>query len=133
MLVALEPVVRMQSASLKQIEIEQETATPGCCTLVLSPTLDEAQAQEYASWFKVLADPTRIRILNLLARNREPLCVCDIVENFDIGQPSISHHLKILRQARFVTVTRQGAFMYYSVNRDCLSAFPHAARLIMNV
>ena len=103
-----------------------------CCRIV-SPKLLAVRAREYAGWFKALADPIRIRILNLLASNREPVCVCDIVRHFPIGQPSISHHLKILRDTRFVLSERRGTFMYYRVNRHCLAEFPHAARAIMNV
>ena len=91
------------------------------------------RAQEYAEWFKALADPIRIRILNLLATNESAVCVCDIVRHFPVGQPTISHHLKILRDTRFVVTERRGTFMYYRVNRKCLAEFPHAARLIMNV
>ena len=104
-----------------------------CCRPAKAPKLERARAREYAGWFKALADPTRIRILNLLAANREPVCVCDIVKHFPIGQPTISHHLKVLRDTCFVQSERRGTFMYYRVNRNCLGEFPHAARLIMNV
>ena len=104
-----------------------------CCRTPVAPKLPRARAQEYASWFKALADPTRIRILNLLAANREPVCVCDIVKHFPVGQPTISHHLKILRDTRFVQSERRGTFMYYRVNRNCLAEFPGAARRIMDV
>jgi DNA-binding transcriptional ArsR family regulator len=104
-----------------------------CCGAAASPKLGKARAREYAGWFKALADPTRIRILNLLAANREAVCVCDIVKHFPIGQPTISHHLKILRGCRFVLVERRGTFMYYRVNGNCLGEFPNAARLIMDV
>jgi DNA-binding transcriptional ArsR family regulator len=104
-----------------------------CCRTPVSPKLAPGRAREYSRWFKALADPTRIRILNLLAANREPVCVCDIVRHFPIGQPTISHHLKILRATRFVFSERRGTFMYYRVNRDCLAEFPHAARLIMDI
>ncbi len=82
-----------------------------------------------AEWFKALADPIRIRILNLLANNESAVCVCDIVRHFPIGQPTISHHLKILRDTRFVFAERRGTFMYYRMNRKCLAEFPNAARL----
>lgn len=104
-----------------------------CCRTATSPRLAQGRAREYARWFKALADPTRIRILNLLAANRDPVCVCDIVKHFPIGQPTISHHLKILRATRFVFSERRGTFMYYRVNRKCLAEFPSAARLIMNI
>ena len=104
-----------------------------CCPEVNSPKLTQSRAEEYAEWFKALADPIRIRILNLLANNESAVCVCDIVRHFPVGQPTISHHLKILRDTRFVHVERRGTFMYYRVNRKCLAEFPHAAHLIMNV
>ncbi len=104
-----------------------------CCRTATAPKLGRGRAREYAGWFKALADPTRIRILNLLAANRDPVCVCDIVKHFPIGQPTISHHLKILRATRFVQSERRGTFMYYRINRNCLGEFPNAARLIMDV
>jgi DNA-binding transcriptional ArsR family regulator len=108
-----------------------ETMIDGCCGPVAVPTIGEQEAEEYAGWFKALADPTRVRILNLLARNDGPLCVCDIVDQFDLGQPTISHHLKILKETCFVHAERRGTFMYYQINRNCLQAFPEAASHIM--
>lgn len=113
--------------------IETNATIDGCCGTVAAPSLSTAQAEEYAEWFKALADPTRVRILNLLARNAEPVCVCDIVDQFPLGQPTISHHLRILRDTCFVRTERRGTFIYYSINRDCLSEFPEAARRIMAV
>lgn len=104
-----------------------------CCRTPAAPKLPHTRAREYASWFKALADPTRIRILNLLAANRDPVCVCDMVKHFPVGQATISHHLKILRDTRFVHSERRGTFMYYRVNRNCLAEFPGAARRIMDV
>lgn len=111
----------------------QTAITTGCCGEIVTPNLTSAQAEEYADWFKALADPTRIRILNLLARNDAPICVCDIVDQFPLGQPTISHHLRILRDTCFVYAERRGTFMYYSINRACLSEFPLVARRIMDV
>ena len=103
-----------------------------CCTTPGAPTVEEAEAETYASWFKALADPTRIRILNLLASSEEPVCVCDITDHFPLGQPTISHHLKVLRDVRFVVAERRGTFMHYQINRACLAEFPEAARRILN-
>jgi DNA-binding transcriptional ArsR family regulator len=105
---------------------------PPCCVPPGVPTVDASEAETYASWFKALADPTRIRILNLLAASEEPVCVCDITDHFPLGQPTISHHLKVLRDVRFVVAERRGTFMHYRVNRACLEAFPGAARRILN-
>jgi len=107
--------------------------TSNSCREVKSAKITESRAKEYACCFKALADPMRIRILNLLANNDEAVCVCEIVKHFPIQQPSISHHLKILRDSRFVLAERRGTFMYYQVNRKCLAEFPHAARVILNV
>jgi DNA-binding transcriptional ArsR family regulator len=104
-----------------------------CCTPPGHPTVSEAEANEYAAWFKALADPTRIRILNLLAQSSEPVCVCDITGQFPLGQPTISHHLKVLRDVRFVIAERRGTFMHYQVNQACLAELPEAARRILNV
>jgi ArsR family transcriptional regulator len=104
-----------------------------CCRGSASPKLVPSRAREFARWFKALADPTRIRILNLLAANSDPVCVCDIVKHFPIGQPAISHHLKILRATCFVLSERRGTFMYYRVNRRCLAEFPRASRMIMDI
>jgi DNA-binding transcriptional ArsR family regulator len=115
--------------------LERPTATIDlrCCPPVsVTASVGEREAETYASWFKALADPTRIRILNLLARSPEPLCVCDIVDGFPLGQPAISHHLKVLKDVRFVVAERRGTFMYYRVNRACLSEFPEAAQRILN-
>ncbi len=103
-----------------------------CCPPSEGPRVSEREAETYAGWFKALADPTRIRILNLLAQSDEAVCVCDIVDHFPLGQPTISHHLKVLRDVRFVAAERRGTFMYYQVNHACLAEFPEAARRILN-
>src|SRR3954452_19561232 len=103
-----------------------------CCTPPGTPTIDEPDVVTYARWFKALADPTRIRILNLLAMSEEPVCVCDITDHFPLGQPTISHHLKVLRDVRFVVAERRGTFMHYRVTHACRAESPEAARRILN-
>ena len=120
----------MATATLDRPSVD---VLPRCCPPVSgSPIVGEGEAEEYAAWFKTLADPTRVRILNLLATSEEAVCVCDIVDRFPLGQPAISHHLKILREARFVVAERRGTFVYYRVNRACVAEFPEAARRILN-
>ncbi len=122
------------TASVPTIEIEPQAETGGvCCAPAAAPVITDAEATEFAGWFKALADPTRIQILNLLAQSEEPVCVCEITPRFQIGQPTISHHLKILRDTRFVHAERRGTFMYYRLNRACIQEFPEAARRILNV
>lgn len=66
--------------------------------------------------FRALSDPTRIEIFALIAARPEPLCVCDIVARFELSQPTISHHLKVLRETGLVTATRRGTWSYYEVD-----------------
>jgi ArsR family transcriptional regulator, arsenate/arsenite/antimonite-responsive transcriptional repressor len=68
-----------------------------------------------------LADPTRLGIVTMLSGLDEPLCVCDIVTQFDLGQPTISHHLKVLREAGLVGCEKRGLWVYYWLNRDVFS------------
>ena len=70
--------------------------------------------------FKALADETRLEMLGLMAAARAELCVCDIESHFELSQPTISHHLKVLREARLVTSERRGTWVYYSLDRGTL-------------
>ncbi len=85
------------------------------------PTLSEDEAVNQARLLKALADPTRLRILSLLSRHEGEVCVFEIVESFTLEQPSISHHLRILRDAGLVDCRKKGLWAYYYVRRDALS------------
>lgn len=95
------------------------------------PLLDRATAQQYASWFRALADPTRVQIAELLARKQEPMSVGQIVSAVGIAQSTVSHHLKILAEVRFVLVTPEGNANLYQINHKCLTCFPTAADVVM--
>src|SRR5438046_959909 len=88
-----------------------QTKVQGCCGLI-DPGMDAADAELVAARFKALADPTRVRMLNLLARNPE-LCVCDMQANFELGQPTISHHLSLLKKAGLVDCDVRGRWCFY--------------------
>ena len=88
-------------------------------------------AEDYASWFRCVADPTHIQILHLLATSEAPMTVGQIVQQVGVGQSTISHHLKVLAQVRFVTVEHAGTSSRYQVNPRCLAAFPTAADAVM--
>ena len=75
-----------------------------------------------ARLFRALGDETRLEILGLLAGVRDPICVCDIEANFRIRQPTISHHLRILRECGLVTAERRGLWVYYGLDRRALAA-----------
>jgi DNA-binding transcriptional ArsR family regulator len=93
--------------------------------------LDRATAAEYASWFKALADPTRIQIVSLLARSGTPLSVGQIVAVVDVGQSTVSAHLKVLADVRFVLADHRGTATYYQINDACVDCFPTAADIVM--
>jgi ArsR family transcriptional regulator, arsenate/arsenite/antimonite-responsive transcriptional repressor len=87
----------------------------GCCQPV-APPLPETRADELAALYKALGDPTRIQILHILATASEPVCVCDFTAAFDLGQPTISHHLATLREAGIVTSFKRGIWAFYRLN-----------------
>jgi DNA-binding transcriptional ArsR family regulator len=88
-------------------------------------------ATTWATWFRALGDPSRIVILNLLATSDRPLSVGEIVDAVDIGQSTVSHHLKVLSGSGFVLTTKAGTSSIYEVNRACLECFPTAAETVM--
>jgi DNA-binding transcriptional ArsR family regulator len=97
----------------------------------LAGPLDRVTAAEYASWFKALADATRVQIVSLLARRAEPMSVGAITEAVDVGQSTVSAHLKILAEVRFVLAERRGTSAFYKINDACVSCFPTAADVVM--
>jgi ArsR family transcriptional regulator len=84
---------------------------PLCCGPDVPP-LDPDAAHDLAEIFKALADPTRVAIVNRLAAG-EACCVCDLTDAFELAQPTVSHHLRILRDAGLVSSERRGTFAYY--------------------
>ncbi|HLX56814.1 MAG TPA: metalloregulator ArsR/SmtB family transcription factor [Ktedonobacteraceae bacterium] len=85
------------------------------------PALTEEEAVTQARLLKALADPTRLRILSLLSRHEGEVCVFEIVESFTLEQPTISHHLRILRDAGLVDCRKKGLWAYYYVRREALN------------
>ena len=93
--------------------------------------VDRATAETYATWFRALSDPTRIQVLNFLAVASRPMTVGEITAALPIGQSTVSHHLKILAETRFVLVEPAGTANLYRVNERCLTCFPSAADAVM--
>lgn len=84
----------------------------------------------YAPLFKALADPTRLEILGLLAAAGDELCVCDLEAHFDLSQPTISHHLRLLRDADLVLCERRGTWVYYALAADLAERLAACAALL---
>jgi len=79
-------------------------------------TLPATERERLVAIFKALADPTRLDIFRLVAAQDAPICACDVVDRFPVSQPTISHHLKVLRDAGLVHVSRRGVWAYYAVD-----------------
>ncbi|SNX66078.1 ArsR family transcriptional regulator [Streptomyces sp. TLI_55] len=104
----------MSKLELKVLGQDPEAAA--CCSPMVRESLDEEAAVELAKMFKALADPVRLRLLSLIASHEGgEACVCDLTGPFDVSQPTISHHLKVLRQAGLVGCERRGTWVYYWV------------------
>jgi ArsR family transcriptional regulator, arsenate/arsenite/antimonite-responsive transcriptional repressor len=93
--------------------------------------LERATAAEYATWFKALADATRIQIVSLLARRDGPMNVGEIVSAVHVGQSTVSAHLKVLAEVGFVLADHRGTATYYRINQACVDCFPTAADIVM--
>jgi ArsR family transcriptional regulator, arsenate/arsenite/antimonite-responsive transcriptional repressor len=99
----------------------EDTATEVvCCAPLGVPVLAEEEAQATATLFRALADPGRVRIVNMLATSPGAVCVCDFVAPLGLAQPTVSHHLKILREAGLVTREQRGRWAYYALDTDAL-------------
>ncbi|HWQ24006.1 MAG TPA: metalloregulator ArsR/SmtB family transcription factor [Gaiellaceae bacterium] len=89
-----------------------------CCRPLDRDGLTEEDARATAALFKALADPARIRIVNLLATAGGPVCVCELTPAVGLSQPTVSHHLKKLVQAGLLTREQRGVWAYYNLDRE---------------
>lgn len=92
-----------------------------CCAPLGVEPLSDRQANQLAGLMKALADPVRLRLMSIIAAADE-VCVCDLLGPFDLSQPTISHHLKVLRSAGLVACERRGTWVYYRAEREALDA-----------
>jgi len=97
-----------------------------CCAPVLEEPLAEAEAVHLAEWYGVLADPTRLRLLSLISAAGEACAACDFVEPLGVSQPTVSHHLKVLRDAGLVESEKRGRWVYYHSVPERLSILGRA-------
>ena len=92
-----------------------------CCEPVVYPDVQREHATRMAEVAKALGDPVRLQLVDVLRRHAGKVCVCELVPLFDLSQPTVSHHLKVLRQAGLVGSERQGLWAYYYVIPDVLA------------
>jgi ArsR family transcriptional regulator len=94
-----------------------------CCEPVVYPDVEREQAERLATVAKALGDPIRLQLVDVLRKHAGKVCVCELVPLFDLSQPTVSHHLKKLREAGIVGSERQGLWAYYYVIPDSLEEF----------
>jgi ArsR family transcriptional regulator len=106
------------------IELTPTELTPttvNCCAPSTTLRWNMAEAQELAVKLKALAHPVRLQMVELLSRLGGEVCVCDIEAQFDLAQPTISHHLKVLRQAKLIDCEPRGVWLYYYTRPEAIT------------
>jgi ArsR family transcriptional regulator, arsenate/arsenite/antimonite-responsive transcriptional repressor len=92
-----------------------------CCEPLVHPDVDRDEAERLAAIAKALGDPVRLQLVDVLRKHAGKVCVCELIPLFDVGQPTVSHHLKVLRRAGLVDSERRGLWAYYYVLPDALA------------
>lgn len=105
-----------------------ELQAVACCSPLGVRALDAEQAAVIAPMFRALGDPVRLRLMSMIASVPE-ICVCDLTPAFDVSGPTISHHLKVLREAGLVESERRGTWVYYRVHPGALEALANLLRV----
>ena len=99
---------------------QKRPAGEACCQPVVYPDVEREQAERMATIAKALADPIRLQLVDVLRKHAGKVCVCELVPLFALSQPTVSHHLKVLREAGIVDSERRGLWAYYYVIPDAL-------------
>jgi ArsR family transcriptional regulator len=100
-----------------------------CCRPLATPALSEGEAEATAALFRALGDPARVRIVNVLATQSDPVCVCELVPALGLAQPTVSHHVKKLTDAGLLQREQRGKWAYYSLNGDAMARLAGLADL----
>ena len=111
----------MHRMAATTLELAPKTKRPvgePCCEPVVLPEIDRVEADRLAGLAKALGDPIRLQLVDVLRQHAGKVCVCELVPLFEVSQPTLSHHLKKLREAGIVGVERRGLWAYYYVNPE---------------
>ena len=100
-----------------------------CCRPLGAPTLSDDEAEATAALFRVLADPARVKIVNLLATSSEPVCACEFEPALGLSQPTVSHHLKKLTDAGLLEREQRGKWAYFSLRPKASSRLEGLVRI----
>ena len=104
---------------MTSIQLDVMERTPAAaCVPIARPSMSDEQAAATAAVFKALSDPARVRVVNLLARSGEPVCVCHLTEPLGLSQATVSFHMKKLMDAGLLEREQRGVWAYYSLRRD---------------
>ena len=104
------------STTLLQVTDVTDRSDGACCTPLTRETIDADRAEDLARKLKALADPTRLRLVSIVAASEgEEACVCDLIEPVGLSQPTVSHHLRILMEAGFLSRSKRGTWAYYKL------------------
>jgi ArsR family transcriptional regulator len=107
----------------KSLLVLTPAQTAACCPPLAAEPLSQAQAEQIAPLLKALADPVRLRLMSLVASHPGgEACVCDLNEAFDLSQPTISHHLKVLHEAGLLDREKRGVWVYYRAGTQALAS-----------
>jgi ArsR family transcriptional regulator len=100
-----------------------------CCAPLAAPKLSDEEAEATAELFKALADPARVRAVNLLATSGEPVCICNLTGPLGLSQPTVSHHMRKLLDAGLVEREQRGKWAFFSLKRDAVEKLAAVADL----
>jgi ArsR family transcriptional regulator len=107
----------------KSLIVLDPVDTVTCCPPLSAQPLSQVQAEQVAPLLKALADPVRLRLMSLVASHPGgEACVCDLNEAFDLSQPTISHHLKVLHEAGLLDRSKRGVWVYYQARTEALAS-----------
>jgi len=107
----------------KSLLVMNPADTAACCPPISQEPLSRAQAEQVAPLLKALADPVRLRLMSLVASHPGgEACVCDLTDPFDLSQPTISHHLKVLHESGLLDREKRGVWVYYRARTEALAS-----------
>lgn len=121
--------LRYHAAMATKIPVLQSDTC--CSSPVVLAGMPETSRDRFLAIFKALADGTRLDVFRLIAAQEDEICACDIVDRFDVSQPTIAHHLKVLRNAGLITVSRRGVWAYYAVDPEGVRTLGAASEALL--
>jgi ArsR family transcriptional regulator len=112
----------METPMTTTVELKERSRSAPCCAEALPVRLSAEAAQQFSDDLQILAHPIRMQILDILGRSAGQVCVCDLESALPVKQPTVSHHLRLLREAGLIDCERRGLWAYYFVQREALGA-----------